>query len=41
MKVTFDKNVYEFVVDPEKPANIDSSVLEYYHKIRETILKGK
>lgn len=41
MRVTFDKNVYEFVVDPEKPANINSSAREDYRKIHEAILKGK
>jgi hypothetical protein len=41
MKVTFDKNVYEFVVDPEKPGPVDPSVRDNYRKIHGAILKGE
>jgi hypothetical protein len=41
MKVTFDKNVYEFVVDPEKSGPVDPWMRDNYRKINEAILKGE
>jgi hypothetical protein len=37
MKVTFDKNVYEFVVDPEKPAIITEAERWVYRKLHNAI----
>ena len=41
MKVTFDKNVYEFVVDPEKKGNISEDLRDCYRQINSLISSGK
>lgn len=41
MKVTFDKNVYEFVVDPEKESDISLEARDCYRKIHSLIVAGK
>ncbi len=41
VKITFDKNVYEFVVDPNKPAKIPDAVRNEYKRIHELIIQKK
>jgi len=41
VKVTFDKNVYEFVVDPEKAGSISDDLRFYYRQINSWIDGGK
>lgn len=42
MKVTFDKNVYEFIIDPEKPGKIDEQQQrECYRNLHQCIVEKK
>jgi hypothetical protein len=41
IKIAFDKNVYEFVVDPNKPATISDTVRNEYKRIHELIIQKK
>ena len=41
IKVTFDKNVYEFVVEPEKPGKINELERAIYMRIHQCIIDRK
>lgn len=41
MKVTFDKNVYEYIIDPEKPGNQDGHTRQCYRDLHELIVHQK
>jgi hypothetical protein len=41
LKVTFDKNVYEFIVDPNKSDSVSVEEIEAYKIIQYAIIKGK
>ncbi len=41
MKVTFDKNVYELVVDPDKRGDIDIELRDNYQRLHDLIFLGK
>lgn len=41
LKITFDKNVYEFIVDPEKEGDVSPNEREAFKKIHPLIINRR